>query len=249
MSSRAPYCAAIALLLASCAADTTSTERFAATGELIAMSGAGAGAANACFTCHGLDGAGDGSGVPRLAGLDPGYLAAQMEAYADGRRHHTQMSWISRQLGDRERVAVSAYYSGLPFSLPPPKVAKRNVLFHNGDPARGLPACATCHGESGEGVGSGIPSLAGQPAPYLAEQIELWRKARRRTDAGGEMLRISQLLTPSESRRLALYSSRLTGAPDRPALPAGSHAGRRADPRSGASMLPLHVPESARTAE
>ena len=74
------------------AVDSKSSDRFTETGELIAMSGGGAGAANACFTCHGLDGRGDGAGSPRLAGLDAGYLERQLIANSDGRRHHKQMA-------------------------------------------------------------------------------------------------------------------------------------------------------------
>ncbi len=106
-----PLAAGCACLLApGCTAvDTSSADKFRETGQVIAMSGGGAGAANACFTCHGLDGGGDGAGSPRLAGLDPGYLERQLIAYADGRRHHKQMSHIAGVLADRDRGAVSLY--------------------------------------------------------------------------------------------------------------------------------------------
>src|SRR3546814_5826357 len=64
---------------------------FRATGETIAMSGGNGGAAAACFTCHGLEGEGDGEVSPRLAGLDPGYLHRQLDDYANGRREHEAM--------------------------------------------------------------------------------------------------------------------------------------------------------------
>ena len=91
-----------------------SADRFAATGELVALSGAAAGAANACFACHGLDGAGDGALAPRLAGIDAGYLERQLIAYADGRRKHAAMGYIAQKLDPRERRAVSAYYAAKP---------------------------------------------------------------------------------------------------------------------------------------
>jgi cytochrome c553 len=55
-------------------------EALSASGRLVAMSGGAGGAANACFSCHGLDGAGDGVSTPRLAGLEAGYLLKQMNA-------------------------------------------------------------------------------------------------------------------------------------------------------------------------
>jgi cytochrome c553 len=241
---------ASAALLAGCSADeTTSLNRFAENGRVIAMSGAEAGARNACFTCHGLDGRGDGAGAPRLAGLDAGYLERQLQAYADGRRAHVQMGWIAQRLSGDERKAVAFHYAALP--LPPlrEKRIPRLPLYHRGDPLRGLPACAACHGEQGQGIGPANPPLAGQPPPYLAGQLDQWQKARRRNDPGDVMLRISQLLSPAEVRSLAAYAARLPGGPPSPESPAASLAARRGDPRSGASGPPLHEPESARAAE
>jgi cytochrome c553 len=242
---------ATASLLTGCAAaDSTSIDRFSENGRLIALSGATAGAANACFTCHGLDGRGNGAGAPRLAALDAGYMERQLDAYADGRRYHPQMGWIAQQLSAAERKAVSAFYAGLPIQATAEPPARRLVLYHGGDPKRGILACAACHGEQGQGLGAGNPPLAGQPATYLAEQLRLWRIAKRRNDPGDVMLRISQLLTPSEAAALSAYSAALPGGalPNR-ALPATSPEARRVDPRNDASMPPLHVPESARVEE
>jgi cytochrome c553 len=122
-------------------------------------------------------------------------------------------------------------------------------LYHQGDPKRGLLACAACHGEQGQGLGPANPPLAGQSAAYLAEQLRLWRLAKRRNDPGDVMLRISQLLTPLEAQALATYASALSGAPPNPGSPAAFPAAHRGDPRSGASGPRLHVPERARAAE
>ena len=83
-------------------------------GELVALSGGEGGAARACFSCHGLDGAGDGVSAPRLAGLDSGYLQKQLDDYASDRRHDTVMSPIARPLSGPARQAVAAYYARLP---------------------------------------------------------------------------------------------------------------------------------------
>ena len=237
-------------LAAGCAdGDTTSLDRFAANGRVIALSGAGAGANNACFTCHGLDGRGNGAGAPRLAALDAGYLERQLEAYADGRRYQAQMSWIAHELDAGERKSVSLHYAGLPYRGSGAVPGERLRLYHQGDPKRGLAACASCHGDRGQGSGAANPPLAGQPAAYLAEQLELWRKAKRRNDPGDVMLRISQRLTPAESRALAVYSSGLPGHPPNPESPEAFPEARRGDPRNGVSGPPLHVPESARAGE
>ena len=242
---------AAATLLAGCAAaDSTSLDRFSENGRVIALSGAKAGAANACFTCHGLDGRGKGAGAPRLAALDAGYMERQLDAYADGRRYHPQMGWIAQQLRADERKAVSIFYAGLPYEASTAAPAQRLALYHQGDPKRGILACAACHGDQGQGLGAGNPPLAGQPQTYLAEQLRLWRIAKRRNDPGDVMLRISQLLTPSEAAALSAYSAALPGgAPPNRALREASPTARRVDPRNDASTPPLHVPESARARE
>ena len=230
--------AAALVLLGGCSAvERTAADRFVASGELIALSGGDAGAANACITCHGLDGRGNGAGTPRLAGLNQGYLAAQLEGYASGRRRHPEMEAISRQLAPAHRQAVSAYYARLPFAaaagaLPPGPAAS---LYQRGDPSRGLAACASCHGLRGEGVGPGNPPLAGQPAAYLSEQLDRWRASERRNDPEGVMLRISRLLSERESAALAAYAAALPGDPQRRESPEASPSERRDDSRNGAS--------------
>jgi len=210
-------------LAASCGVpERGSAGRFATTGELVALSGGDAGAENACFTCHGLGGRGDGEAVPRLAGLDAGYLAAQLQSYSDGRRQHPQMAWIAGRLSERERHAVARYYEALPFSTSPGTPPEAPRLYAAGDPARALPSCASCHGLAGEGAGAGNPPLAGQPAPYLAEQLTAWRDGRRRSDPGNVMLRISQRLTPSEVTALSAYAAALGGRPRDRESPAAS---------------------------
>lgn len=237
--------AAVGLTAGCSAVETTSADRFTERGELIALSGGHAGGSNACFTCHGLEGLGNGSGAPRLAGLDIGYLDRQLEAYASGRRQHPLMEWVAGRLSSDDRQRVSAYYANLPYEPRPTLPAPVHPLYVFGDPDRGLPACASCHGELGQGIGPANPPLGGQPAAYLAEQIERWRLSKRRNDPGNVMLRISQLLTPAEARAVSAYAAALPGDLPRPEPPAAFRAERRADPRNDASAPPLHGPAPA----
>lgn len=221
-----------------------SADRFTASGELLAVSGGDAGASNACITCHDIDGSGNGAGTPRLAGLNRGYMAAQLQAYASGRRRHPEMEWIARKLTPAQRDAVSAYYAALPYDWAPRRTegtTAAHTLYYRGDPARGLAACASCHGDRGEGVGAANPPLAGQPSAYLAYQLAQWRQSARRNDPEGAMQRISRALSPAESAALAAYASSLPGDPPRPEFPAASREARRADPRNDASAPPRRV--------
>ena len=156
------------------------------------------------------------------------------------------MHWIASNLSSRERKMVAAYYAAMPYSPDPAPAAAPLPRYFAGDPDRGLPACAACHGALGQGLGPAYPPLGGQPEAYLRHQFEQWRKARRRNDPGAVMLRISQLLTPRESAALAAFSSTLPGGPQSPEPPAAFPEARRGDPRNDASGPPLHVPESAR---
>lgn len=180
------------VVLGACQIERGGNAAFRATGEIIAMGGGNGGATNACVTCHGLRGEGDGGLTPRLAGLDAGYLHRQLDDYASGRREHAQMRAVVRRLSGEDRAKVSAYYAALPATAE--TLPATSPLFRA--------KCAQCHGMRGEGLGSGIPPLAGQPAAYVAAQLEAWRSGKRR-DPLGQMLAVSHALTPAELRFLA----------------------------------------------
>lgn len=244
MDLRALYLSA-GIALAGCGSvERGSADRFTTSGELLAVSGGDAGAPNACLTCHGIDGRGNGAGTPRLAGLDRGYMVAQLEAYSSGRRRHREMEWIARRLTPAQQDAVSAYYADMPYNATSRAVrgtSAARTLYHRGDPARGLAACASCHGARGEGVGAANPPLAGQPAAYLSHQLEQWRRSARRNDPEGAMQRISRALSLREYAALAAYASSLPGDLPHRGSPASSREAHRADPRNGASALPRHA--------
>lgn len=228
------------ILLALTACDRTESRTDAAlsaTGRTIAMSGGAGGAEKACFSCHGLDGAGDGVSTPRLAGLEAGYLQKQMEDYASGLRPDPVMTPVAKALDDQARRAVVAYYATLPTrsggaSGSPPG------LWSLGDPSRGLQPCAACHGDQAQGVGFGGPTLADQPEAYTREQLERWRLAKRRNDPRGAMGDIARKLTSAEVDAIAAWSRRQPASPG-PASDAASAsdasaaAGRSAASRAG----------------
>lgn len=189
-------------------------QAFMASGEVIAMGGGAGGAANACMTCHGLKGEGDGARVPRLAALDAGYLHRQLDDYVNGRREHPEMRTIARRLDGGDRAKVSAYYAQL--DAPAQSLPQVSALYQV--------RCASCHGSRGQGVGPANPPLAGLSPEYIEAQLEAWRTGRRRGEGGDVMLRVSRELTPQQIRHLA-------GLAAEPGLPAPA----RLHPMPGAS--------------
>lgn len=235
-----------ALLLGLCACTPASNQTgdaFTRTGQIIAMGGGEGGASNACFTCHGLDGLGDGVSVPRLAGLDAGYLQKQMEDYAGDVRQNAVMTEVARWLDDDDRRAVSAWYASLPTGQHSPEPSTATpTIYARGDPARGIVACGSCHGDVGQGLGTANPALAGQPAAYTIDQLEQWQKGKRRNDPRGVMAEAVSGLTHEEIRAIAvwLHSVPASRSPDNDvakasaaatasAQPAASHGIRRPD--------------------
>lgn len=170
-------------------------------GELIAMGGGPGGAHDACFTCHGFRGEGLDD-APRLAGLDRGYLLKQLFDYAQERRQDPIMSPIAARLSARDMQVVANHYAAMQAAAP---VESLPALYLHGDAARGLRACADCHGRDASGIGAGNPALARQPARYTAEQLARWKRGERRNDPRDVMGLSARQLTDEEIVTLARY--------------------------------------------
>lgn len=228
-----------ALVLSGCTSPSNPTDPFEATGETIAFSGAAAGPAGACSTCHGTRGQGDGNLAPRLAGLDQGYALRQLEHFASGARRNPQMYRIARRLDARAREKVTAYYAPLPWGVAADARAGKGgdcaaaTLYHVGVPARGIASCASCHGADAQG-NAGNPPLAGQPAPYLARQLDDWASGKRYGDADGAMTTISRALSAADRQAVAAYAAGLAGGGDGRSVPAACPRTRRPDRPDGA---------------
>ncbi|AOB34006.1 cytochrome C [Bordetella sp. H567] len=96
-----------------------------------------------------------------------------------------------------------------------PDAGKGEQLYTNGDQARGVIACASCHGAAGSSTIPTNPNLAAQAHEYLAKQLgdfQLKQGATTplRSGAGGNptpMTAIVQSLTPQDMQNIALYLS------------------------------------------
>ncbi|MYN40578.1 c-type cytochrome [Duganella sp. FT109W] len=86
----------------------------------------------------------------------------------------------------------------------PPKIdaAKGATLFTDGDAARGLPACVSCHGAGGNSTISVNPKLAGQHEGYLYKQLVNFTTAQRNQPV---MTTYAKLLTDDEKHNIAAW--------------------------------------------
>lgn len=224
------------LAVAGCSSPAITADPFEATGETIAFSGGAAGPEGACSTCHGTQGQGDGGLAPRLAGLDRGYALRQLEHFASGARRHPQMQRIAGKLDGEAREKVTAYYAAMDWAGPlagSATTCAAATLYHDGVPAKGIASCASCHGADGRGD-AGNPPLSGQPAPYLAYQLDAWAKGERYGDADGTMTAISRALHPADRQAVAAYAASLAGAGDDRSVRAACLRTRRPDRSGGA---------------
>lgn len=65
-----------------------------------------------CANCHGTDGkAVPGSAVTSIAGMDRGYLTAQLKAFKSGTRPATVMHQISKGYSDAQIEVLAGYFA------------------------------------------------------------------------------------------------------------------------------------------
>lgn len=90
---------------------------FVAAGERIYRGGNTETGVSACAACHGPNGYGNpGANMPRLAGQQANYTAAQLRLYASGERRtdmNQMMRNVATRLSEEEIIAVASYIQGL----------------------------------------------------------------------------------------------------------------------------------------
>lgn len=79
----------------------------------------GARKAQACQTCHGLDGLSRLPMAPHLAGQLREYLIKALKAYRSGERRDEMMGVVAKPLSDRDIEDLAAYYSAIEIKATP----------------------------------------------------------------------------------------------------------------------------------
>jgi cytochrome c553 len=184
----------------------------------------------ACAPCHGAMGEGtDNAYFPRLAGKPAGYLYNQLIAFRDGRRKYPPMNYLLAYLPDAYLKQIAEYFASQrpPFpQLAAPTVdaamlAHGKSLATGGEQARGVPACASCHGAALTGMEPAIPGLLGLHADYLSAQLGAFRYGTRHAASPDCMHEIATRLSDQDITAIAAWLASLPA----PANPAPAAAG------------------------
>ena len=167
-----------------------------------------------CVTCHGQNGQGTKNGYyPRIAGKPAGYLYNQLVAFRDGTREYPPMNYLVAYLPDPYLQEIAEYFSKQrpPFAQPEAPTVDAAALQRGaklvagGDSARGIPACAACHGASLTGMEPGIPGLVGLKNTYIAAQLTRWRVGERHAREPDCMRRIASRLSETDVAAVAAW--------------------------------------------
>jgi cytochrome c553 len=171
-----------------------------------------------CAACHGADGNSPTPANPKLAGQIPEYIQKQLGNFKSvpgkkAERENPIMGGMAAGLSAEDMRDVAAYFAA---QSPKPGAAKHpetlalgRKIWRGGDPAKGVPACAACHGAAGAGLPAQYPRLAGQYPEYIEVQLKAFRAAERRNDANKMMQSIASRMSDPEIRAVADYISGL----------------------------------------
>jgi cytochrome c553 len=161
-----------------------------------------------CAACHGANGNSRTDMMPILAGLDPAYFKRQIENYATGKRPSPEMEPYAKEVQFLGLDEIAAYFAAQKRQPTPFRPAAEAVAKGKATAAQ----CVICHGPEGKGEAARlIPSLAGQPPGYLAQQMLLFKQDTR--DPGDPLLAakkaLMRIIPDNQFPELAAYYSSL----------------------------------------
>ena len=156
-----------------------------------------------CLLCHGSNANGNyGIRAPKLSGMEPWYLARQLENFAAGARGTAaddaaghEMAPVALRLKQEGTLEAAVKFIASLDSARPHATVK-------GDPVRGrklYESCSACHGARGEGNAAlQSPALAARSDWYLATQLTNYKTGLRGVDErdtyGGQMRAVAATL-------------------------------------------------------
>jgi cytochrome c oxidase subunit 2 len=140
-----------------------------------------------CLLCHGSNANGNlGIRAPKLSGMEPWYLARQLENFAAGVRGTPaddasghEMMPVGLRLKQEDIIDAAVQFIGTLESRRPAATVRGDVV----QGRKLYAACAGCHGAKGEGNAAlQAPALAARSDWYLATQLTNYKAGLRGAD-------------------------------------------------------------------
>ena len=171
----------------------------------------------ACSGCHGKQGEGSRQNeyYPRIAGKPAEYLYRQLVNFRDGTAHLSADGVLRPRISPtstcgRSRRTTRSSQPPFPTPIQPSAtkeaLARGEALVRNGDAAKGIPACAACHGKALTGMQPGIPGLVGLYPDYINAQMGAWRSGVRHATEPDCMAKIAAKLSGADSAAVGRVS-------------------------------------------
>ena len=161
-----------------------------------------------CNGCHDNDGMSRNADVPFIAGQHATYLESAMRAYLIGDRQHETMRAAVFDLDVNERQELAEHYATL--NTPWKKMtagARQERGQNNAQDIRAGQAlskpCAGCHGNDGNSIKEGVPSLAGLQPEYFIPAVKSYLDGKRQGAAIMKNFKLS--LSQRDIRQLAAF--------------------------------------------
>ncbi len=164
-----------------------------------------------CIACHTADGTRGAPANPILQGQHPEYLVKQLIEFKSGKRKNAIMAGMAAALSEDDMRHIAAFYASKPapkgFAANKDTVAQGEAIWRGGIPAKGVPACAACHGPAGSGMPAQYPRIGGQHAAYTEAQMNAFRLGERGNSA--QMATIAGKMNEREIKAVSDYAAGL----------------------------------------
>ena len=144
-------------------------------------------AAETCASCHHESGVTDDPNIPTIAGVGGFFLENQLAIFTEGARPCVAEAFAENDaaedhcalvsaLSEDDKMALAEYFGELAYKSFEQEVDA--ALAGQGESIHSA-SCDRCHTASGAEPFDDAGILAGQPIPYLIEQMEYYKNAER----------------------------------------------------------------------
>lgn len=138
-------------------------------------------ASTVCVACHAADGNSVIPANPKLAGQHADYIVKQLKDFKSNTRANPIMMGMAAPLSEADMRNVAAWFASQTQKGGEAKnrdtVEEGQKIYRAGVMAKGVPACAGCHGPSGGGIPAMFPRIGGQYSDYIEAQLKSFRDA------------------------------------------------------------------------